>query len=147
MAESFLTTEPIDLQKLIGKALRDRDGAVCSFSGVVRDHHEGKSVTAIDYEAYESMAEKEIAKIVGEVEREHPDTSVGVVHRLGHLEVGETSIAIAVASPHRADAFEACRKVIDRIKETVPIWKKEYGPDGSSWVGWQGSRPGSPDDA
>lgn len=144
---SFLTYDEIDHESLIREVLRDRDGAVCFFAGVVRDHHEGKSVSAIDYEAYESMAEKEIGKVMTEVEQEHPEVSLRVVHRLGHLIVGDTSIAIAASSPHRAEAFEACRKVIDRVKETVPIWKKEYGPDGTSWVGWQGSRPDEATDA
>lgn len=144
---SYLTDEPISIRDLATQVLRASDGAVVTFAGVVRDHHEGKAVESIEYHAYRSMAEKEIAAVVRSVEAEHPDVRVGVVHRLGLLRVGETSIAIVCSSPHRADAFEACRKVIDRVKNTVPIWKKELGPDGASWVGWQGDQSGPvPDD-
>lgn len=118
--------------------IRPSDGAYVLFEGVVRDRHEGKAVESIFYDAYRPMAEKEIEKIVGEVQRAHADAAITVLHRLGHLVVGDTSIAIVAASPHRADAFAACRMIIDRIKETVPIWKKERGPDGEEWVGWQG---------
>ena len=83
------------------------------------------------------MAEKEIEKIVRAVRQEWPDVVVAVLHRLGRLVVGDVSIAIACVSPHRAEAFEACRAMIDRIKQTVPIWKKERGPGGEEWVGWQ----------
>lgn len=139
---SYLTDDPINTYQLVARLLRDSDGAVVTFDGVVRDHHEGKQVDSIEYHAYRSMAEKEIEKVVRSVESEHPDVALSVVHRLGLLRVGETSIAIACVSPHRGDAFEACRKIIDRVKETVPIWKKEFGPDGSAWVGWQGTRTG-----
>ncbi|MBW3672428.1 MAG: molybdenum cofactor biosynthesis protein MoaE [Acidobacteria bacterium] len=137
---TYLTEDPIDTRQLVARLLRHSDGAVVTFDGVVRDHHEGKQVDSIEYHAYRSMAEKEIEKVVRSVESEHPDVAISVVHRLGLLRVGETSIAIACVSPHRADAFEACRKIIDRVKETVPIWKKEFRPDGSEWVGWQGTR-------
>lgn len=135
---SYLTDDPIDFASLIESVRRPADGAVALFAGVVRDHHEGKKVESILYEAYRPMAEREIAKIVHDVRREFRDVEVAVLHRLGHLDVGETSIAIVCTSAHRAEAFDACRKVIDRIKQTVPIWKKERGPDGEEWVGWQG---------
>jgi molybdopterin synthase catalytic subunit len=134
----LLTSEPIDHDALIRQVLRSSDGAVVFFAGVVRDHHEGRAVEAIEYQAYEAMARKEMARVIESVEREHEEVRIAVVHRLGLLEAGETSIAIACASAHRAESFEACRKVIDRVKETVPIWKREIGPDGSSWTGWQG---------
>ena len=118
--------------------LRRSDGAYVLFEGVVRDHHEGHAVESIFYEAYRPMAEKEMQKIVTGVEHEFPGTAITVVHRLGQLVVGESSIAIVAASSHRAEAFAACRATIDRIKETVPIWKKERGPAGEEWVGWQG---------
>jgi molybdopterin synthase catalytic subunit len=118
--------------------MRPSDGAYVLFEGVVRNHHEGKAVESIFYDAYRPMAEKEIGKIVEEVRAAFNDVAVAVVHRLGHLVVGDSSIAICAASPHRAEAFAACRMMIDRIKETVPIWKKERGPDGDEWVGWQG---------
>jgi molybdopterin synthase catalytic subunit len=127
---SYLTDDAIDPQALVRRVMRRSDGAYVLFEGVVRDHHEGKAVESIFYDAYRPMAEKEMDKIVREVEAQYPQTAVAVVHRLGQLVVGDSSIAIVAASPHRAEAFAACRLVIDRIKETVPIWKKERGPGG-----------------
>lgn len=135
---SYLTDEPIDAAALIQRVMRKSDGAYVLFEGVVRNHHEGRAVESIFYDAYRPMAEKELEKIVREVEAQFPDVAIAVLHRLGQLVVGDASIAIVAASPHRAEAFGACRMVIDRIKETVPIWKKERGPDGEEWVGWQG---------
>jgi molybdopterin synthase catalytic subunit len=138
---AFLTDQPIDREALVASVLRSSDGAVVVFEGVVRDHHEGKSVESIFYDCYRPMAEKEIATIVGALHDEIPAVRVAVLHRLGLLIVGEASIVIACSSPHRAEAFDACRRIIDRIKETVPIWKKERSPEGESWVGWQGRAP------
>ena len=134
---SYLTDDPIDTPALIRRSIRPSDGAYVVFEGVVRDQHEGHAVESIFYDAYRPMAEKEIERIVRDVEREIPDAAIAVVHRLGLLQVGEASIAIVCASPHRGESFAACRALIDRIKETVPIWKKERGPDGEEWVGWQ----------
>jgi molybdopterin synthase catalytic subunit len=134
----YLTDHPITPAALVQRVLRPSDGAYVLFEGVVRNHHEGKAVQSIFYDAYRPMAEREIGKIVGEVTLRFPDVAIAVEHRLGLLVVGDSSIAIVVSSPHRAEAFEACRMMIDRIKETVPIWKKERGPDGEEWVGWQG---------
>ena len=134
---SFLTDEPIDRDALIRSVMRPSDGACALFEGVVRNHHEGNRVESIFYDAYRPMAEKEIAKVVEEIRRAFDAVAVGVLHRLGELRVGDASIVIACASPHRGDAFAACRMAIDRIKETVPIWKKERGPGGEEWVGWQ----------
>lgn len=118
--------------------MRSSDGAYVLFEGVVRNHHEGKAVESIFYDAYRPMAEKEIERIVEEVQLANEGVAIAILHRLGQLIVGDASIAIVAASPHRADAFRACRMIIDRIKETVPIWKKERGPGGEEWVGWQG---------
>ena len=134
---SYLTDDAIDCVALVTRVMRPSDGAYVLFEGVVRNHHEGRVVESIFYDAYRPMAEKEIAAIVDDVRRQWPDVAVDCIHRLGHLIVGETSIAIACVSPHRAEAFEACRAMIDRIKQTVPIWKKERTPDGEEWVGWQ----------
>lgn len=134
----YLTDSPIDPHALVESVLRRSDGAYVLFEGVVRDHHEGRAVESIFYDAYRPMAEREMEKIVREVERRFAGVALAVVHRLGLLVVGEASIAIVAASPHRAEAFDACRMTIDRIKETVPIWKKERGPSGEEWVGWQG---------
>jgi molybdopterin synthase catalytic subunit len=138
MANSFLTDDPIDPQALVRRVMRPSDGAYVLFEGVVRDHHEGKAVESIVYEAYRPMAEREMEKILRDVAAQFPDAALAALHRLGHLVVGDSSIAIVASAPHRAEAFAACRMVIDRIKETVPIWKKERGPDGEEWVGWQG---------
>ena len=134
---SFFTQESIDTAALARSVVRPSDGASIVFEGIVRNHNEGKSVQTIDYEAYLPMAEKEMAAVVEDVRAAYPDVAVAVVHRLGHLVIGDASIAIVCASPHRAEAFAACREVIDRIKKSVPIWKKERGPDGEEWVGWQ----------
>lgn len=134
---SYLTDAPIDSSDLAKRVMRSSDGACVVFEGVVRDHHEGKSVESIFYDAYRPMAEKEIARIVDDIHTRFPQVAVAVIHRLGLLNVGDASIAIACAAPHRGEAFDACRQVIDRVKQTVPIWKKERGPDGEEWVGWQ----------
>lgn len=140
MPMAYLTDDIIDIRNLAAGVVRPSDGAVVTFAGVVRDHHQGKAVESIEYHAYRPMAEKEIDRVVRSVAAEHPNVRTGVIHRLGMLKVGETSIAIVCASSHRADAFEACRKIIDGVKETAPIWKKEFGPDGTEWVGWQSDR-------
>jgi len=134
----YLTDHPIDPRTLVAQVMRSSDGAYVLFEGVVRNHHDGKAVESIFYDAYRPMAEKEIGAIVHDIAAQFPDVALAVVHRLGHLVVGDSSIAIAAAAPHRAEAFAASRMMIDRIKETVPIWKKERGPDGEEWVGWQG---------
>ena len=134
---SYLTDTAIDTAQLVRNAMRPSDGACIVFEGVVRNHHDGHAVEAIFYDAYRPMAEKEIEKVLKGVASEFPDVAVAVAHRLGDLRVGDVSIAIVCASPHRAEAYAASRAVIDRIKQTVPIWKKERGPDGEEWVGWQ----------
>jgi molybdopterin synthase catalytic subunit len=134
----YLTDEPIDSGALRRATMRPSDGACIVFEGVVRDHHEGRKVESIFYDAYRPMAEKEIEKVVRSVESDFPAVAASVRHRLGRLGIGDVSITIVCCSPHRADAYAASRAVIDRIKETVPIWKKERGPDGEEWVGWQG---------
>lgn len=134
----YLTDDPIDPHALVQRVMRPSDGAYVLFEGVVRNHHEGKAVQSIFYDAYRPMAEREMEKIVREIAARFPEVALAVVHRLGQLIVGDSSIAIVASSAHRAEAFEACRMMIDRIKETVPIWKKERGPGGEEWVGWQG---------
>ena len=130
----FLTEGPIDVAALLQEA-RSGDGALCLFVGVVRDHNEGRPTVAIQYEAYGPMAESEMGRIADALLREFPDVRVRMRHRIGRLSVGEPSVAIAAVAPHRAEAFAACRAAIDRVKATVPIWKKEFHPDGSSdWV-------------
>jgi len=131
---TYLTDGPLDLASLLAEA-RASDGALCLFVGVVRDHNDGRPTIAIEYEAYGPMAEAEMARIAEGLERDFPDVRVSMRHRVGRLDVGDASVAIAAVSPHRAEAFAACRAAIDRVKTTVPIWKKEFHPDGSSdWV-------------
>lgn len=131
---TFLTSDPIDLAALLAEA-RPEDGAVCLFVGVVRNESDGRVTVAIDYEAYGPMAESEMAHIAREVSDAWPGARLRVVHRVGRLAVGEASVAIVATAPHRDEAFAACRAAIDRIKKTVPIWKKEIRPDGmSEWV-------------
>ena len=127
------------MDDLTARTRRSSDGATVVFEGVVRDLHRGRRVESILYEAYETMAEKEIARVIEAVTGRWDDVAVAVRHRLGRLNVGEVSIAIVCCSPHRSESFDACRAVIDGIKQTVPIWKKERGPDGDEWVGWQWS--------
>ena len=130
----YLTTQPIDVASLVAE-VRSSDGALCLFVGVVRDSNEGRETTAIEYQAYGSMAELEMERLAESLTREFPETKVRMRHRIGRLSVGEASVAVAAVSPHRAGAFAACRAAIDRLKTTVPIWKKEFHPDGSSdWV-------------
>ncbi len=130
-----LTYEPIDHRALIEQVRRPDCGAVVTFLGTVRDLTDGKVTVALDYEAYPGMAEKKMAEIERETRQRWPVGEMVMVHRLGHLAVGEVSVAVAVSCPHRAAAFEACRYAIDRLKELVPIWKKENWADGTTeWV-------------
>ena len=138
MERDHLTEAPISIPSLRERLLRRSDGAVVTFEGTVRDHHEGHSVESIYYEAYRPLAQKEILRILNDVELEMPGVAVDMVHRLGLLQVGDVSIAIVAVAPHRAEAFDACRAVIDRVKKTVPIWKQERSPRGEEWQGWQG---------
>lgn len=130
----YLTSDPIDIAALLGEA-RPSDGAVCLFLGVVRNENAGQQTTAIAYEVYAPMAEAEMAKIAAGIAKEWPQTRLRIQHRVGRLNVGEVSVAVLATTPHRSDAFRGCRAAIDRIKTSVPIWKKEFHPDGSSeWV-------------
>lgn len=130
----FLAADPIDLALFLARA-RPGDGAVCLFVGVVRNESGGKATIAIDYEAYGPMAESEMARVAADVSKEWPGARLSFVHRIGRLAVGDASVAVLATAPHRDEAFAACRAAIDRIKRTVPIWKKEIRPDGSSeWV-------------
>ncbi|RKY70181.1 MAG: molybdenum cofactor biosynthesis protein MoaE [Candidatus Latescibacterota bacterium] len=118
------------------KAVEDeKAGCVVTFIGCVRDQTGGKRVLALEYEAYNEMAERKMAEIGAEIAQKWRLDKVAIVHRTGHLKIGETSVVIAVAAPHRAEAFDACRYAIDRIKEIVPIWKKEIYEDEEKWAG------------
>jgi molybdopterin synthase catalytic subunit len=130
-----LQHEPIDYCILLEQVRTPTCGAVVLFMGTVRELTGGRVTAALDYEAYPGMAEKKLAEIEAEVRAGWPVGDVAIVHRLGHLDLGEVSVAVAVSCPHRHQAFEACRHAIDRTKEVVPIWKKENWADGTTeWV-------------
>jgi MoaE-MoaD fusion protein len=129
-----LIREPIDIRKVADSVQKPEDGAVIVFEGVVRNHSQDKPVRFLEYDAYESMALKKIEEIGSRAKSEYAIRDIAIVHRLGHMEVGECSIVIAVASAHRGPAFDACRFAIDTIKEIVPIWKKEFYEDGEIWI-------------
>ena len=130
-----VTTEPLSVQMVNDLVKRPTDGAVVTFDGIVRNNFEGRQVRFLEYEAYAEMAEKKMAAIGAEVQRKFAVGAIAMVHRLGHLEIGESSIVIAVAAPHRHAAFEACAYAMDRVKEEVPVWKKEFFADGNAhWV-------------
>jgi molybdopterin synthase catalytic subunit len=139
-----LTRDAIDYHALTEAVRSPHCGAVVLFLGTVRDLT-GEHVTAfLEYEAYAAMAEKKLGEIETEVRRRWPVGEIAIVHRLGRLEVGEISVAVAVSSPHRGEAFDAGRYAIDTLKELVPIWKKENAPDGTGeWV-HQSAKPGAP---
>jgi molybdopterin synthase catalytic subunit len=131
---AYITTDPIDPAALM-REIRPSDGGVCVFLGVVRNENDGKTTVSIQYEAYGPMAESEMAKIARQTEARWPGVRLLMRHRTGRLEIGEVSVAIVATAPHRDEAFAACRAAIDGVKTTVPIWKKEFHPDGSSdWV-------------
>jgi molybdopterin synthase catalytic subunit len=135
-----LQTEPIDYAALTEQVRTPACGGVVLFLGTVREVTGGRKTIALDYEAYPAMAEKKMTEIEQAVRGRWPVGELAMVHRLGHLELGEVSVAVAVSCPHREQAFEACRFAIDRIKDIVPIWKKENWADGATeWV-----HPGDP---
>jgi molybdopterin synthase catalytic subunit len=132
-----ITSEPLD-----GEAIRALEaaltypgaGGVVTFAGVVRDNARGKRVRSLEYDAYPEMAEREMRAIAGEVAQRWPESTLAMVHRVGPLAIGEVSVVIVAACPHRAEAFAACRYAIDELKSRVPIWKKEFYEDGEAWV-------------
>lgn len=129
-----LTRAPLDRNALVAAVSHASVGGIVVFEGVVRDHARGKQVRYLEYEAYVEMAEQQIREIVAEAQRRWGVERVAVAHRFGRLEIGEASVIIVVASSHRAEAFDACRYIIDTLKATVPIWKKEVATDGEEWV-------------
>jgi len=131
----------LDASELAGLVRSDADGAVCVFLGVARKYSRGREVVDREYEAYPEMAEKKMAEIGDELRIKFGAERVAILHRTGVLQIGEASVAIAVATPHRREAFAACHYAIDRLKEIVPIWKKEVWSDGQQWIGWEGDAP------
>jgi molybdopterin synthase catalytic subunit len=128
---------PIDELALETAVRTDADGAVLVFRGVARKYSRGREVVHLEYEAYPEMAEKVMAQIGDEIKTRWEISEVAIVHRTGVLEIGQASVVIAIAAPHRGEAFAAGQYAIDRLKQVVPIWKKEVWSDGSQWIGWE----------
>lgn len=131
----LLLETPLSLDRVVAAVSGPKMGGLVTFTGMVRDHARGKTVVRLDYTAYASMAVKEMTRIIEAIEREIPAARLAVEHRVGSLAIGDLAVVIAAAAPHRAEAFDACRQMIERLKESVPIWKREFGDDGSTWVG------------
>ena len=129
-----ITREAIDARVIASMMLRPEVGAICIFEGVVRNNSKGKATRFLEYEGYETMALKKMEEIGTFVRSAWDIDAIAIVHRLGHMEIGETSVAIIVNSPHRKASFDACEYAIDRLKKIVPIWKKEFFEDGEVWV-------------
>lgn len=134
-----ITSEPLDPAPLVESVRADEAGAVALFYGVVRNENLGRKVLYLEYDAYPEMAIKKMKEVADEVRAKFPVTGVGVLHRTGRLEIGETSLLVAVSSGHRKEAFEACHFAVDRIKQIVPVWKKEVFEGGEEWI--EGYRP------
>lgn len=130
-----VSDQPLSVDAVLALVERRAAGAQVVMIGTVRDHAEGSVVESLEYEAYGAMAEKVMADIVDEVEREHPGTLCAVHHRVGHLGIGDRAVVVGVSSAHRKDAFAACQRIIDRLKEDAPIWKREHREGGVVWVG------------
>jgi molybdopterin synthase catalytic subunit len=133
-----LTDQPLSLQEVIDAVSGPHlpgQGGVTTFTGIVRDRNLGKDVIRLEYEAYPRLVLDTLAAIISGIERDIPGTMVAIVHRDGVLEVGDAAVVIAASAPHRAEAFEACRRAIEDLKRDVPIWKKEISPSGEEWIG------------
>ncbi len=133
--------KPIDVSTLIAAVSDPEAGAIATFIGTTRNNNEGRDVTTLEYEAYAEMAIAEMERIGEQARAQWPIRSIAIAHRIGVVPIGEASVVIAVSSPHRAAAFEASRFAIDRLKEVVPIWKKEHFDGGEVWIGSQTGQP------
>jgi MoaE-MoaD fusion protein len=129
-----ITHDPIDTPSIVEQLKQPQDGAAVVFEGIVRNHSRGRQTLFLQYEAYEAMAAKQLEDLTAQARAQFPIDDIAVVHRLGRIEIGETSVLIVVVSAHRAAAFDACRWLIDTLKKTVPIWKKEHFADGAIWA-------------
>lgn len=138
-----LTDQPLDARRLEAAVARAGAGAICTFTGVVRDNSRGRSTIRLEYEAYPGMAESQMWAIAAEIAEKWPEARVAMAHRTGRLEIGEASVVVSVSCPHRGDAIAACKWGIDRLKESVPVWKKEFFEGGEVWIeGDQAKPPG-----
>ena len=136
-----LTDQPLDARRLEKLVSHPGAGAVCTFTGIVRDSSRGHDVTHLEYEAYAEMAVTQMRKIGDEIGSRWPEARVAIAHRTGRLEIGEPSVVVSVSCPHRAEAIAACKWGIDRLKESVPIWKKEHASDGTHWIEGAEAKP------
>jgi molybdopterin converting factor subunit 1 len=136
-----ITVDPLDARRMEAAVAHKGAGAICTFTGVVRDSSRGRSVTHLDYEAYAEMAAAQMRRIGDEIAERWPEARVAMAHRTGRLEIGEASVVVSVSCPHRAEAIAACRLGIDRLKESVPIWKKEHATDGTYWIEGDEAKP------
>jgi len=134
----LLSEEPLSLDRVVDEVRADEAGAIATFTGTTRIHSRGRTVTHLDYEAYEGMAEGVMAEIAGRLQDRYELCAVAIHHRIGRVGIGDTSVVIAVSAPHRQDALAACREAIDELKQRVPLWKKEVYAGGEEWIG-QGS--------
>lgn len=135
MIQKFMTQENISAQKLVEGVSHPECGAICTFDGVVRNHHEGKVVLKLEYSCYKKMAELELGRIIAEAHTRWPECHISAQHRVGELQIGDVAVAIAVWAPHRQESFAACSYLIESIKARLPVWKKEYYADNTiDWV-------------
>jgi molybdopterin synthase catalytic subunit len=130
-----LSAEPLDVSAVVAEVADERAGGTAVFIGTTRVHSRGRTVLHLEYEGYEGMAEQVMAELAADLEREYELCAVAIAHRIGRVGIGESSVVIAVSAPHRADALAACKDAIDRLKETVPLWKKEFYEGGEEWIG------------
>jgi MoaE-MoaD fusion protein len=130
-----LSDEPLSLDRVVDEVRSDEAGAIATFTGTTRERSRGRSVTHLDYEAYEGMAEKVMEEIADGLRARYELTAIAIHHRIGRVTIGETSVVIAVSAPHRQDALAACKDAIDELKERVPLWKKEVYVGGEEWIG------------
>jgi molybdopterin synthase catalytic subunit len=131
----LLTDEPLSLERVVDEVRDDRAGAIATFTGTTRVQSRGRDVVHLDYEAYEGMAERVMEEIAAELRARYELCEIAIHHRTGRVAIGETSVVIAVSAPHRGDALAACKDAIDRLKEQVPLWKKEVYAGGEEWIG------------
>jgi molybdopterin synthase catalytic subunit len=131
----LLSDEPLSLDRVVDEVRTDAAGAIATFSGTTRKESRGRDVSYLDYEAYEGMAEQTMTQIAEELAQRYDVCAIAIHHRVGRVEIGETSVVIAVSAPHRADALAACKDAIDTLKERVPLWKKEVYDGGEEWIG------------
>jgi molybdopterin synthase catalytic subunit len=139
-----VTTGSLDPRELEAAVAHPGAGAICTFQGTVRDNSMGRDVSHLEYEAYAEMAVPQMRRIGEEIKERWPEARVAMIHRTGHLEIGDVSVVVSVSAPHREEAIAACKWGIDRLKESVPIWKKEHAADGTFWIEGKESVAGQP---